>query len=119
MFKLNGFTIMEIMVSISLFALILLAFDAMQLTAWRANQKAYFLTAAAQQVKVMQERLTALQNDEGLAEQIVIWNHENQILLPNGKGTIIGNYPLYQIHLSWDPSGFLASSFAPPRRPAT
>lgn len=103
--KTQGFTLIEILVSLTLFAFILLGFDAMQLSAWRMNQSAYFLSTATHQMQGMGQRLQALGENNGLDRQITDWNAENQLVLPQGYGIVSGNYPNYQIELRWQEGG--------------
>ena len=96
-----GFTLIEVLVSLALFALILLGFDVMQLTAFQMNQSAYCVTMAALQMNSIDERLKALGKENGLQDQIAIWNRQNQWVLPGGKGVVAGRFPTYSIKLCW------------------
>jgi len=103
--KALGFTLLEVLVSLLLLGLMLLFFDTAQYAAWHANQSAYELTQATQQVRSMSERLKMLGGYPDFKEQLSIWNQENQLILPNGKGYVSGQYPRYSIQLCWDSQG--------------
>lgn len=96
-----GFTLIEVLVSLALFALILLGFDVMQLTAFQMNQSAYCLTMVALQMDSIDERLKVLGKGHGLQDQMKIWNRQNQLVLPGGKGVVLGRFPTYSIKLCW------------------
>jgi prepilin-type N-terminal cleavage/methylation domain-containing protein len=96
-----GFTLIEVLVSFAIFVLILLFFGKVQLVAWQANQFAYSLFVATQQIINIQERLHALGDAEGLTEQVRIWEQENQKVLSGSKGSVSGYFPNYETQLCW------------------
>lgn len=96
-----GFSLIEVLISLLLFTIILLAFNVMQLTAWRMNQSAYFLTTATLQIQAMKERLRVLDKEQDLSDLVARWNVENQTVLPQGNGSVLGRYPDYSIELCW------------------
>jgi hypothetical protein len=49
----------------------------------------------------MTERLQAHGSKVNLEQQLTIWNKQNQIVLPEGKGLILGRYPAYSVILFW------------------
>lgn len=109
MTKSTGYTFLEVMISLLLFSLILLGFNAMQMQALQETQEAYYYTVAALQWNAMADRLRALDKQAGLDNQIKIWNNENKILL-NAKGEVIGQYPSYTIKLNWGQNKSLIST---------
>jgi hypothetical protein len=102
----RGLTLLEVLVSLVLLMLMLLGFDAMQLSALRSAKSAYYLSVATQQVDVIVQRLSVLKelfNGDAIAE----WNIENQTVLPNGLGRVDGQFPNYRISINWGRSGCL------------
>ncbi len=110
MLKNTGFTLIEVVISLLLFSLVLLGFNAMQWQAVRETQSAYHFTVAASQLHAMTERLRALDKWSGLEQQIQKWNLQNQQVLPQGKGEVSGHYPAYTIKITWGKSECLTQS---------
>ncbi len=99
--KLFGFSLIEVLISLLLLSLILLGFDAMEIFALRENRAAYYFSVATNQLNTMLECLRALNSRDGLAQQIAIWNQQNQDVLPNGIGVVVGSYPMYTVTIYW------------------
>ncbi len=97
----DGFTLIEVLISLMLLSLMLLGFDAMEIHSLRTLRASYYFHVATQQLTVMAERLQALGAHAGLEEQKILWNRQNQQLLPEGIGTVTGSYPLYVITVYW------------------
>src|SRR5690349_7549568 len=93
-----GFSLVEVLISLFIFSLILLGFDAMELIALRESRSAYYFSMAAMQVQSMAEKLHAVGE---VSDWIESWNQQNQEMLPHGKGEVIGAYPIYEIILHW------------------
>ena len=83
----NGFTFIEIMVSLLILSLMLLGLDLAQLTALRNSNTSYYFAAAVSQLHLMQERLRVL-NDADMSDQLQRWNQQNAKLLPHGHGIV-------------------------------
>jgi len=98
---LSGFSLLEVLISLVLLSFILLGFDATEIYSMRASRAAYYFDVANQQVSNMTERLIMVANDADLSSQIAIWNTENKIVLPQGKGQVIGHYPDFTIIVYW------------------
>lgn len=96
----QGFTLLEVLISLFLLSLILLGTSAMQFVAQREARSAFYLAVAMEQISSMQSWLLVAKNDL-LVEQIDKWNRQNRQVLPNGYGTVFGDYPHYQINLFW------------------
>jgi prepilin-type N-terminal cleavage/methylation domain-containing protein len=96
----QGFTLIEILISLLLISCMLLGLDAMQVASLRAAKSAYYTSIAAQQFQVMQHQLQVItsQDYQSLYQQ---WNSQNQAVLPNGHGSIKGSYPSFELTLSW------------------
>jgi prepilin-type N-terminal cleavage/methylation domain-containing protein len=97
----SGFSLIEILISLFILSLLLLGFDAMELTSMRDSKTSYFFNVASIQMLAMTERLYALDQSQGLEEQVAIWNKQNHALLPHARGIVSGQYPFYQISLAW------------------
>lgn len=94
-------SLIEVLISLLLLSLILLGFDAMEIFALRENRAAYYFSVATNQLNSMIERLSALNSRDGLDQQVVIWNQQNQDVLPSGIGVVAGSYPRYTITIYW------------------
>jgi type II secretory pathway component PulJ len=95
-----GISFIEILVSLSLLAIMLLSLDAMQLYSLRETKSAYYVGIAEQQINNMAERLSVLKNHISQNE-IKKWNDQNKKSLPDGQGDIISNGPHLVITVSW------------------
>lgn len=84
-FRAQGATLIEILVSLVLLSLMLLGLDAMQLTALREAKVSLYYAEASQQLHLMQEKLTALHLSDP-ADAINRWNQQNAAVLPHGRG---------------------------------
>lgn len=101
MFYLQGFTLLEVLISLMLFSLLLLGFEEMQIVTLQDTRAANYFYLASQQLHVITERLYLLSSDNGLTEQISQWNKQNKDVLPAGKGVVLGHYPNYKIIIYW------------------
>jgi prepilin-type N-terminal cleavage/methylation domain-containing protein len=99
--KTKGFSLMEVLMSLLLISLILLGLDAGQLYTMNEVKTIYFYNLAENQMSNAIERLSALKMYDGLNEELTRWNAENQIILPQGFGTITGSFPNYMITIYW------------------
>jgi Tfp pilus assembly protein PilV len=82
----QGFSLIEALISMALLTIIIIGLDAMELSALRTNRETYLFSVAANQLQIMEERLILLAGHQQIAEQIALWNHENNTVLPNGSG---------------------------------
>ncbi len=103
MFHINyqGFTLIEVLISLVLLSFILLGFDAMEVYSLRSARAAYYFHVAAHQLMSISERLRAMGQHFYIGEQVDIWNAQNKQLLPKGEGTVTGSYPNYEITIYW------------------
>jgi hypothetical protein len=99
--KFSGLSLIELLISLLILSLVLLGFDAMQWSALHDARESYFFSIAEGQIYSVIERLHAHPRALDLPQQRVLWNRDNQELLPAGKGYISGSYPSYQITLFW------------------
>lgn len=102
----NGFTLIEVLISLFILSFILLGFNGMLLQTKRHSYADYYFAIASQQMITIVERLYALKDAEGINDQIVTWNAQNSQLLPNGEGTVEGSYPSYTVILHWGKKPF-------------
>jgi prepilin-type N-terminal cleavage/methylation domain-containing protein len=98
---LQGFTFIEVLISLLLLSLLLFALDASELTVMREARQTYYFSIAANQIENLADQLTS-ENPSTILTQ---WNNQNATLLPSGRGTCTGQFPHYQISIYWgDPS---------------
>lgn len=83
----KGFALIEIVVTLFILSVGLLAIMGMQLTALRHSQAAYFHGLAITQLSAMLERLRFNQQDNYRIAELVRWNEMNVKLLPQAKGS--------------------------------
>jgi prepilin-type N-terminal cleavage/methylation domain-containing protein len=88
----KGFSLLEVLISLSLLSFMLLSLDAMELTILHKSRENYFANVALNQLQNMTERLQTSNPD------IDAWNTENQLLLPNARSEVINN----KIKLCWE-----------------
>lgn len=95
-----GFSLIEILISLFIISMMLLGFDAVQLTSLREMKSAYYFSVATQQLTVMAEQLHAYQ-EGNLDKPLRSWNKQNKDVLPQGRGTITGIYPTFLLAIFW------------------
>ena len=93
MYTQSGVSLIEILISLFIISIMLFGLDAMQLTALREVKAAYYVTVATEQITSMRERLIVARN-KNITPQIVIWNKQNNEILPHGRGAVTGEYRL-------------------------
>lgn len=98
----NGFSLIEVLISLLLFALILFSLDGLQFYSLKLAKTAYYSHVAVNQLNNLTERLKALQTEEGFMQEVLTWNEENRSVLPEGFGTVTGVFPEYSATLCWD-----------------
>ncbi len=97
-----GVSLIEILISLLLIALLLFGFDAVQVIALRQATVAYEVTVAMQQLNNMVERLTVTQQIDHA--MLASWNQQNHLLLGQGAGHVMGYYPNFSLSLGWGAS---------------
>lgn len=95
-----GFTLLEVLVTLFILSLLLLALNAMQLTALRNTTSAYYFSVATEQLQSMAERLEATHGNPS-SLQLLKWNEQNKTILPEGVGMIREMAPDTALILSW------------------
>lgn len=96
----KGASLIEVLISFFIFSLLLLGLDAMQITALRQAKANYYFNVATQQLQAMTEYLSIIKEDNWQS-QFQLWNKQNKELLPQGRGTIQGQYPSYSLAIFW------------------
>lgn len=96
--RISGFSFIEVLVSLFIFSFVILGLDAVQVMALRKAKSAYYFSVATQQLQVIIGKLSITSD---LQTALHHWNEQNQIVLPQGSGKILGNYPSYQIQIYW------------------
>ena len=99
-YKLSGYTLIEVLVSLLLLSVMLLGMDVMQIFALRQSRAAYYLSVAHTQMQSISERLRMTATLDP-AMTISAWNTENALVLPQGVGYVRGSYPVYHAQLCW------------------
>lgn len=99
--KINGFSLIEVLISLLLLSIVLLGLDGMEIYALRENRDAYYFSQAENQLQSMIERLRVAGPYSDLNQQIKIWNQQNLAVLPQGKGYVKRNFPTYNVTIFW------------------
>lgn len=100
MYQQLGSSLLEVLISFTLLAIMLLGFDAMQISSLREMKSAYYFSVATQQLNNMTEQLKILKNHfDGTT--IIRWNQQNAKLLPQGRGKVTGSYPNFVLSIAW------------------
>lgn len=94
-----GTSLIEVLMSLFLLSLILLSWDIMQITALQTMQSAYHYNIAQQQLLTMTEHIKT--NRAVNSQDFVNWQKQNKKVLPQGRGTIKGQYPFFMIGILW------------------
>jgi prepilin-type N-terminal cleavage/methylation domain-containing protein len=102
-----GFTLLEVMISMLLLAMAMLAMDVMAVQSLHESQKNYLFSVALNEMASMSERLQVWQNPADLSAR---WNNELKNLLPLAQGQVNGVFPDYTITLCWSKSECLANT---------
>jgi len=125
----GGFTLLEILVAIVVLSIGLLGLAALQVVSLNNNQSAYYRSIATQQAYDMADRIrsnpagfiageyddldetipvaapacttTACTAAEMAVSDHARWNTNNQRLLPEGEGTVVGDDGSFVITVTW------------------
>jgi prepilin-type N-terminal cleavage/methylation domain-containing protein len=97
----NGFTLLEVLISLFILSYALLGFDLLELKSLKKSREIYFYGIAITQVQAISNLLQELNSNAGFSLQTTLWNQENKQVLPQGAGVVTGSYPDYQVSLSW------------------
>ena len=97
----QGFSFIEVLISLFILALVFLGLDAMEISALREDNNALILSIAVNQLISMTEILYAFAPSRELNERINSWNAQNKKILPKGIGKVTGTFPNYVITIYW------------------
>jgi prepilin-type N-terminal cleavage/methylation domain-containing protein len=89
----NGFSLIEVLIALSILAFGLLSIIALQTVSLKRNYAAFLHSVAVTQIASMFNRLEV----DSSRREITVWNQNNAQLLPQGKG----NCNSFNISLSW------------------
>lgn len=96
----QGLTLLEVLISLFIFSLLLFGLDAMQVHTLRHAKASFYASVAMQQIENMIEHLKVAKGAP-LEELEKKWNEQNQRILPNGRGVLMGIYPHLKIAIFW------------------
>lgn len=97
----NGFSLIEVMVSLLLLSIGLLAIAGMQITGVKYTHEAYLRSVAATQLSNMMERLRANRSSTLRGRDFMRWNAINAQILPEGEGRYFCQDNHCTVHISW------------------
>jgi len=100
-FKQFGFSLIEVLIALTILSVGLLGAAGLNLYALRHNQQAYWQSIATIQLASMLDRLRANQLPAAHAYEIKRWNQVNAKLLPMGKGTASCSRYICRVTLQW------------------
>ena len=92
----------EVLIALFILSIGLLGIAALELNAIRATQASYLQSVAAVQMASMAERLQVNRSATARTRECELWNRQNQLLLPQAKGTCVCNNLECEITLVWD-----------------
>ena len=110
----KGFTVIEILVSLSLLALLSLTLLATVVSVLSMSRSHYVATLAINQLDNLYDRLQLLGNTVNLPAQVHAWNEDNQQQLA-GFGAVSGTFPYYTVSLYWGKADISACSSLTPQ----
>lgn len=74
----------------------------MQIVLLQKSRELYFRSIAQHQLQSMAGQLSVLIKQAELTKSIADWNRVNAMLLPQGVGSVSGQFPVYEIDLVWN-----------------
>ncbi|EKD70176.1 MAG: hypothetical protein ACD_46C00611G0001 [uncultured bacterium] len=98
--KITGTSLLEVLLALFLLSMLLLNFDATQMMGIKKAKANYYWQVAMHQIQSLMNVLQLYKNDSA-TQQIIEWNRQNQIMLPQGKGEVVGEYPNQAIQIFW------------------
>jgi type IV pilus assembly protein PilV len=97
----NGFTLLEVLVSLFILSLLLLGLDAAQTKALQSAKSVYYFNVATEQLRSIMERLQAINTPNDINALQLLWDEQNARVLPQGRGEIDNSPPLIVITIHW------------------
>jgi prepilin-type N-terminal cleavage/methylation domain-containing protein len=95
----HGFTLLEILVSLFLLSITLLAVNAAQITSLQQSRGLYYFQQASILADNMAEYLSAHHGNINNYQQT--WNDDINLILPDAAGQLSGQFPAYRITINW------------------
>lgn len=96
-----GFGFIEILISLLILSLGLLAIASLEITALKQTQQAYYRSIATNQIISMCERLLANKTTSSRDRELSLWNQQNTNLLPQSFGEYSCAANLCTVTLYW------------------
>lgn len=97
-----GFTFIEILISLLILSLGILSYAGLQLKALRYSQETYFKNLALNQAHNISEQWLNTSCKQKFSPLITTWNQQNQLLLPQGNGSIEASDNWSRLELRWN-----------------
>lgn len=97
----KGFALLEILITLVILSIGLLAIAGMQLSALRHSQDAYLHSLATTQLQSLLERLRVNSSDAKRTAELTEWNTINARLLPQGTGDYTCNDHVCTASIQW------------------
>lgn len=93
-----GFSLIEVLISLFLFSLLLISFNAMMLQMMKEVKSLYYYHFAIQQQLQFGEQLTVVKNNSARLKE---WNQQNKSVLPHGFVQVKHSQNKTHIVLQW------------------
>ena len=97
----DGFSLIEVLISLFVFSFGILAVAGLQLSTLRVTQDAYMRSVAAVQAYSMLERLRVNKTGQSRTKALANWNQQNKYLLPQGTGYYQCRQQQCDVTLTW------------------
>lgn len=97
----QGLSFIEILISLFILMIVLLGIDGMGLTTLYETKNSWIFNTAINQLHNINERLQLIKNKTELSEQVKMWNQQNKMVLPHGKGVVTGVFPDLVVTIYW------------------
>ena len=98
--KFSAFSLIEILISLMIFSISILALAKMQWAGAQINRSAMYRSIATIQIENMIEKILA-NNHKSSSQDISDWNQENAKSLPSGNGSVLAYNNEFRIVLHW------------------
>ncbi len=98
----QGFSLIEVLLAWVILLSVLLGLVAVNSNSLRTTTRAYWRSLAAVKIMNMLERLEVNPSRIGIDHQLLLWNKQNQQMLPSGHGYLNCNQNDCEIKMTWD-----------------
>lgn len=96
----RGYSLIEILVSLSILSFMLLSYDAMQFRALYEASVAHREAIALNQLTTMEQIIQSAAPNR-YSREFTLWNKDNQAQLPHGEGRVLSYASKHVIELWW------------------